>query len=97
MFYTSTRDRSVRVTSAQAITRGISADGGLFVPEEIPQISAAFLQELSELDYLSRAKKVLALYLTDFSEEETEQLYRLYAKLYAGMERVEKYAEEIDQ
>ena len=25
------------------------------------------------------------------------RLYRLYAKLYAGMERVEKYAEEIDK
>ncbi|MBQ6092909.1 MAG: hypothetical protein IJL00_04470, partial [Clostridia bacterium] len=32
MLYTSTRDKTVHVTSAQAIARGISADGGLFVP-----------------------------------------------------------------
>ena len=73
MLYTSTRDKSVHVTSAQAIVRGISADGGLFVPEEIPRISAAFLQELAGLDYIARAKRILSLYLTDFSEEEIDR------------------------
>ena len=72
MLYTSTRDTSVRVTAAQAIARGISADGGLFVPESIPQIDRDFLSSLVPLDYISRAKKVLALYLTDFSEEEID-------------------------
>ncbi len=73
MLYTSTRDKSVHVTSAQAIARGISADGGLFVPEEIPQISAAFLQELSGLGYIARAKKILSLYLTDFTADEIDR------------------------
>ena len=72
MLYTSTRDTSVRVSAAQAIARGISTDGGLFVPEEIPTISKDFLQELSALDYISRAKKILALYLTDFTPEEID-------------------------
>lgn len=72
MLYTSTRDTSVRVSSAQAIARGISADGGLFVPETIPQIDRAFLDSLVGLDYISRAKKILALYLTDFSAEEID-------------------------
>ncbi len=31
----------------------------------------------------------------DFSDEEIETLFHLYMKLYAGMERAEKYAEEI--
>ncbi len=72
MLYTSTRDTSVRVSSAQAIARGISADGGLFVPESIPQIDRAFLDSLVPLDYISRAKKILALYLTDFTAEEID-------------------------
>ena len=76
MLYTSTRDKTVHVTSAQAIARGISADGGLFVPEEIPQISASLLQELSGLDYISRAKRILALYLTDFTAEEIDRCVR---------------------
>lgn len=70
MLYTSTRDKSVHVSASQAIAQGISSDGGLFVPESIPQISKEFIDSLVPLDYISRAKKVLPLYLTDFSEEE---------------------------
>ena len=70
MLYTSTRDKSVKVTSAQAIAQGISKDGGLFVPECIPEISKEFVDSLVGLDYISRAKKVLSLYLTDYTEDE---------------------------
>lgn len=70
MFYTSTRDKSVRVTASEAITKGISSDGGLFVPTEIPKISEDFIKELIPLSYIERAKKVLSLYLTDFTVDE---------------------------
>lgn len=70
MFYTSTRDKSVKVTAAEAIAKGISSDGGLFVPVEIPQISLEFIEKLIPVSYIERAKNVLSLYLTDFSEEE---------------------------
>ena len=36
MLYTSTRDNSIRVSAAQAIAQGISEEGGLFVPVELP-------------------------------------------------------------
>ena len=51
MLYTSTRDKSVLVSSAQAIAQGISVDGGLFVPTEIPAIDKAFVDSLVPLDY----------------------------------------------
>ena len=70
MFYISTRGGGARVTSAQTITRGISEDGGLIVPPEIPRISADDIKMLSTLDYKSRAKFILPLYLTDFSGDE---------------------------
>ena len=70
MFYTSTRDKSVRVTSAEAITKGISPDGGLFVPTEIPKITPDFIESLVPLSYIERAKAVLKLYLTDFTNGE---------------------------
>lgn len=70
MYYTSTRDKSVRVTAAEAIAKGISSDGGLFVPTEIPQISLDFIKNLVPMSYIERAKAVLRLYLTDFTEEE---------------------------
>ena len=69
MLYTGTRGNAA-VSSAQAIAAGIAADGGLFVPEEFPQLTAARLAELAQLDYRSRAAAVLSLYLTDYTAEE---------------------------
>ena len=70
MIYTSTRDKSIAQSSAAAIVSGISKDGGLYVPTEIPKISKEFLEELVPMSYIERAKKVLSLYLTDFTDEE---------------------------
>ena len=39
MLYTSTRDKSIKVSAAQAIAQGISEEGGLFVPCELPKFS----------------------------------------------------------
>lgn len=70
MYYTSTRDKSVKVTAAEAIAKGISADGGLFVPTEIPKITSDFVNSLVPMSYIDRAKEVLKLYLTDFTADE---------------------------
>ncbi|MBQ8228849.1 MAG: threonine synthase [Clostridia bacterium] len=72
MLYTSTRDKSIRVESAEAIAHGISKEGGLFVPVEIPKISLDDIQRLVNCSYIERAKEILSLYLTDFSEEELD-------------------------
>ena len=72
MFYTSTRDRSIRVSSAQAIAHGISAEGGLFVPEEIPKLTLDDILSLAKCDYITRAGRILRLYLTDFTPEEID-------------------------
>lgn len=72
MFYTSTRDSSVKVTSAQAIAQGISKEGGLFVPESIPKISLGEIDALSQADYVTRASTILKRFLTDFTDEEVE-------------------------
>ena len=40
MNYVSTRNNEVTVTSAQAIARGISEEGGLFLPCVIPTLTA---------------------------------------------------------
>lgn len=76
MLYTSTRDQNVHVSSAQAIAQGISAEGGLFVPEEIPKLSMDQIAALAELDYIERAKAILSLYLTDFTPEELDGCVR---------------------
>lgn len=81
MLYTSTRDKSVRVSASQAITMGISKDGGLFVPTEFPKINETDINELIKLDYIGRAKNILSRYLTDFTEEELDKCVNgAYAK-----------------
>lgn len=70
MQYSSTRDHQIRVSAAQAIAQGISPEGGLFVPMELPAVDTAFLQALLPLSYAERAKRILPLFLTDFSAEE---------------------------
>jgi threonine synthase len=70
MFFTSTRDNNVKVTASKAIADGISPDGGLYIPEAIPQLSAEEIKALCDVSYIERAKKVLGLYLTDFTKEE---------------------------
>ncbi len=42
-----------------------------------------------------RHLQYLKLLFSSFNEDEIKLLFRLYAKLFAGMERVEKYAEEL--
>ncbi len=72
MLYTSTRDKSIRVSSAQAIAQGISDEGGLFVPCELPEFSIDKIAAMASMPYTERAKTVLREFLTDFTEEELE-------------------------
>ncbi len=72
MNYFSTRDsqRNNPKTSAEVIKQGLAEDGGLFLPESIPQIDLDFIKSLEELSYSQRAAKILSLYLTDYTYDE---------------------------
>ena len=69
MNYISTRGGE-KVSASKAILSGIAPDGGLYVPEEIPALSEEALSALLPLSYPERAAKILAMFLTDFTEEE---------------------------
>ncbi len=90
MIYSSTRASDVRVPAAEAISRGISPDGGLYVPTELPRLTPDTLQKLSALPYDGRAAAVLSEFLTDFTADEvTECTTAAYA---SGRFRHEKVA-----
>ena len=72
MNYVSTRDTAVKVTASQAITKGISSEGGLFVPENLPKVAMSEIEKIAGLDYIGRAKAILSLFLTDFTEAEVD-------------------------
>ena len=69
VIYRSTRSNSEPVTASQAILKGLSDDGGLFVPDHIPALDKS-LKELSDMNYQQVAYEVMKLFLTDFTEEE---------------------------
>ena len=70
MNYRSTRDTNLSLSAAETIARGLSREGGLFVPESVPQITPEFLESLVTLPYAERSAAVMKLYLSDFSQEE---------------------------
>lgn len=69
ILYNSTRSKSAPVTASEAILKGLSEDGGLFVPDHIPAFDKS-LRELSEMTYGQVAYEVMKLYLSDFTEQE---------------------------
>ncbi len=71
MNFQSTRDvNGAKFSAAQVIKQGLAADGGLFVPESIPTLTFDEIRALCEMDYPTRAAKILGKFLTDYSEEE---------------------------
>jgi len=84
MNYISTRGSSKKCSASEAIVKGISDDGGLFVPSSFPILEGRFLEELLDLDYPSRAAKILALFLEDFSPAELEKYCRLAYSRFDG-------------
>ncbi len=51
MYYYSTRNKNEKVSFAKAALSGLAPDGGLFVPEEIPQYSSFVKNSLGTMDF----------------------------------------------
>lgn len=61
MRFISTRGGDSAANAAEAIVRGLAADGGLFVPERFPSLKDS-LAELAAMDYPHRAARVLSAF-----------------------------------
>ena len=70
MRYLSTRGGNEYKTSAEVIKQGIAENGGLFVPEEIPQLEQRDFESFISMAYPERAARILSLYLTDYTYDE---------------------------
>lgn len=75
MLYGSTRGGSFDVTAPEAILRGIAPDGGLYVPENIPDLSG-----LKGESFLQTARQILAALFPEFAL----QAEAMAGKAYAG-------------
>ncbi len=70
MKYCSTRGNSELVSGAYAIKKGIAPDGGLYMPTEIPTLTAEDITALCEMDYAHRAADILYRFLDDYNKDE---------------------------
>ena len=70
--YRSTRNKELVLSAKEAILKGIADDGGLFVYDELDQISLP-LKDMMDMTYEQMAEVVLTLLLPDFKEEEIKQ------------------------
>jgi threonine synthase len=65
MRYISTRGQVSPIGFTDAILMGLADDGGLLVPEHIPQVSDATLKQWQRLTYPELALEVFSLYMND--------------------------------
>jgi threonine synthase len=65
MNYYSTRNRNDKVSFATAALAGLAPDGGLFVPEEIPQYPASVRSSLGSMDFREIAFETIKPYVLD--------------------------------
>ncbi len=59
-----------KVNGAQAIVKGLSDNGGLYVPETFPTVTVEELDAMLSLSYTERAAKILYKYLEEYGEDE---------------------------
>ncbi|MBQ3089168.1 MAG: threonine synthase [Oscillospiraceae bacterium] len=79
MYYVSTRNKKLEYTPAQAISQGLSREGGLFLPASLPRLPGNALNTLKDMSYQQRAVYVMGMYLTHFT---TAELTAYTAKAY---------------
>ena len=88
MLYHSTRNHLEVVDSAQAVLSGLAPDGGLYVPEKLPQIDvAACLQE----DTMQMAKRIIGAMLPAIPN-----MGELVRRAYVGKFQTEELTPTVD-
>ena len=85
MRYTSTRDASKFYTFEEALCSGYAPDGGLYVPESLPQVDASKLKHWGTLSYQDLATEVMGLFISP-EEVSTEDLASLCQKSLQGFQ-----------
>jgi threonine synthase len=76
MLYISTRGHPDRKHFCEILLEGLAPDGGLYLPEQYPQVDAATLARWRGLPYADLAFEILSLYIDDIPAEDLRALCR---------------------
>ena len=69
MNYISTRNNSKKVSFEHVFLKGLSEDGGLFIPDKLKKFDHKELEDLSNLNYKNLAFNIIKLFTGDFISE----------------------------
>lgn len=76
MNYKSTRGHDVPQTFSEILLGGLAPDGGLYLPQQYPQVSADELESWRKLSYADLAYEILARFCDDIPAEDLRALTR---------------------
>ncbi|MFC4140043.1 MULTISPECIES: threonine synthase [unclassified Microbacterium] len=74
MQFISTRGGMAPLPYSETLLEGLATDGGLAVPEELPQVDAGTLASWRRLSYPELATEVLGLFATDIPREDLARM-----------------------
>jgi len=76
----STRNKKISMGALEAVLKGISSDGGLFIPETLPSLSLEEIEAFKTLSYPALAAKILGLF---FEEIDAHDMLEMATKAYS--------------
>ena len=76
MLYLSTRGHPARKRFCEILLEGLAPDGGLYLPEQYPQVDGAMLTRWRGLAYHELAFEILSLYIDDIPADDLRALCR---------------------
>ena len=74
MQYISTRGGMSKINFKDTVFEGLAPDGGLIVPEKIPELSEKEIKELRKLNYQELALKIFKYFVSDIKEKELKEI-----------------------
>ncbi|ELQ6223473.1 threonine synthase [Cronobacter turicensis] len=87
------KDHNEQVSFAQAVTQGLGKNQGLFFPHDLPEFSLTEIDEMLEMDFVSRSSKILSAYIGD--EIPADTLRQRVKKAFTFPAPVSQVAEDI--
>ncbi|MDW8844684.1 threonine synthase [Erwinia sp. P7711] len=87
------KDHNEQVSFSQAVKQGLGSQQGLFFPLELPEFELTDIDEMLEMDFVTRSSKILSAYIGD--EIAPHQLHDRLKTAFSFPAPVEKVTDDI--
>jgi threonine synthase len=87
------KDHNEQVSFSQAVKQGLGKQQGLFFPLELPEFELTDIDEMLEMDFVTRSSKILSAFIGD--EIEPHQLHQRLKTAFSFPAPVQKVTDDI--